>query len=217
AAEHPAGPDRGRDPGELLQREFAEPVGHHRSCLSATATAAPAAPASSAATATTASTAPAAAAAAAARAAARTAGGTARAAAARATAPRAGASTARRRCPAPSAAPLRLRLGAGPVLRLARADSRYALRQRDLERCIAAGGVVEPGHRHLRQPAADGAFDGTQVAHLVGRDERESVAGGFRAAGAADAMDVVLRHLRHVEVDDVAQLDHIDSACGYVG
>ena len=45
---------------------------------------------------------------------------------------------------------------------------------------------------------------------------RERVAGGLRAAGAADAMDVILRMLRHVVIDDVADVRDVQSARGDV-
>src|SRR3546814_7682339 len=50
------------------------------------------------------------------------------------------------------------------------------------------------------------------VADLVGFAERHRDALGAGAGGAADAVHVGLRHVRQVEVDDVADLLHVDAA-----
>ena len=54
------------------------------------------------------------------------------------------------------------------------------------------------------------------VLAVLGDHEREGVAGGLRPAGAADAVDVVLRVLRHVVVDDVADVRDVEAARGDV-
>ncbi len=52
---------------------------------------------------------------------------------------------------------------------------------------------------------------------FVRRDEGEGLAGQLGARGAADAVDVVLGHQRHVEVHDVAERFDVDAARGDVG
>src|SRR5206468_11679294 len=60
-------------------------------------------------------------------------------------------------------------------------------------------------------------FDGAQIPFLFRRDEGERRAGHLGAGGAADAMDVVLRLRRHVEVDDMPERRDVDAARGDVG
>src|SRR5204863_7676175 len=52
---------------------------------------------------------------------------------------------------------------------------------------------------------ADEPLDVAKVRAVFARDERHGLAGFARAAGAADAVDVVFRAVRQVVVDDVAQ------------
>jgi len=52
---------------------------------------------------------------------------------------------------------------------------------------------------------------------LVDADERDRLAVGARAPGAADAVHVVLRHVGQVVVDDARQLRDVDAARGDVG
>ena len=77
--------------------------------------------------------------------------------------------------------------------------------------------VVEIGHRHARQSLADRLLDRAQIVLFFRSDERERVAVRLRARGTADAVDVVLRHVRHVEVHDVAERLDVDAARGDVG
>ena len=77
--------------------------------------------------------------------------------------------------------------------------------------------VVEVRQRHARQPAADRLLDGAQAALFLRRHQRERRAGRFGARRAADAVDVVLGHQRHVEVDDVAERGDVDAARRDVG
>src|ERR1700749_763951 len=48
-------------------------------------------------------------------------------------------------------------------------------------------------------------------------DDGDRRAGAARAAGAADAMDIVVGVMRHVEIEDVADLGNIEAARGDVG
>jgi len=64
---------------------------------------------------------------------------------------------------------------------------------------------------------ADEAFDGADVHHVFGDHEGEGVARRFGATGAADAVDVIFGMLRHVEVNDVADVGDVEAAGGDVG
>src|SRR5205823_4631293 len=64
---------------------------------------------------------------------------------------------------------------------------------------------------------ADGALDGAEIVLFVRRDEGDGVAGQLRARGAADAMDVILRHPRHIEIDHVRKRLDVDPARRDVG
>lgn len=62
--------------------------------------------------------------------------------------------------------------------------------------------------------------DGEQLACLSRvprREEREGGAGLFAASRSADAMDVILRCVRVVVVDDVLHILDVETACGNVG
>src|SRR6187397_871293 len=84
-----------------------------------------------------------------------------------------------------------------------RAHGGEALAERDLELLRGTALVVEPGHGDAGDPLADRALDARGVLLLVGGDEQVGVALHVRARGAAGAVDVILRRLRDVEVDDV--------------
>ena len=78
-------------------------------------------------------------------------------------------------------------------------------------------GVVEAGQGDARQALADRPLDRGEVGLLLRRDEGEGVAGHLGARGAADAVDVVVGDVRHVEVDDVRERLDVDAARGDVG
>src|SRR4051812_12373132 len=80
----------------------------------------------------------------------------------------------------------------------------------------ADGPKVEPRHRNPGNRLADDAFYGANHRDLVGRHEGEGVAFLGGATGAADAMDVVLRLLRHIVVDDVRDAADIQPSLGDV-
>src|SRR6185503_5427181 len=112
---------------------------------------------------------------------------------------------------------LPLRVAAPALLGLARANRRDAFGQRNLQLGLRFRGIVEVRHRDARQRAAHRALDGVDLALLLRRDERERLSRRFRAARAADAMDVVLGHERYVEVDHMAERFDVDAARGDVG
>ncbi len=76
--------------------------------------------------------------------------------------------------------------------------------------------VIEIFQLHARDFLADEAFDGENVRRILGHHDGEGVAGVLRAAGAPDAVDVILGMLRHVVVDDVADVRDVQAARGDV-
>src|SRR5688500_7916566 len=105
----------------------------------------------------------------------------------------------------------RIRLSPLTLIFLARTDLGDTLGARHLEALARHGGVVEIRHGDTRQAAPDRFLDVTEIGLLVRRDERECIAGRLGAAGAADAMDVILRRLRDIEVDDVPERFDVDA------
>ena len=65
--------------------------------------------------------------------------------------------------------------------------------------------------------ASEDAFDVVEQLQLVDADERDGVAVDARAAGPADAMDVVLGDHRQLEVDDVRERLDVEAARGDLG
>ena len=63
----------------------------------------------------------------------------------------------------------------------------------------------------------DEPLDVAQEAVFVHAHQRDRLAGRARAAGAADAVHVVLGHVGQLEIDHVRQLVDVDAACGDVG
>src|ERR1035437_10935671 len=102
--------------------------------------------------------------------------------------------------------------GARPLPRPACADGRDALLKRNLEALGRVRRVVELGNRHAGEAPSDRALDLAEIAFLVGRDEREGVARHLGAGRAANAVDVVLGHVRDVEVHDVGKGLDVDAA-----
>ena len=66
-------------------------------------------------------------------------------------------------------------------------------------------------------PLANEALDGGEFFHVLVGDEREGIPCLIRAAGAADAVDIILGVLRNVVVDDMADPRDVDAASGDVG
>ena len=76
---------------------------------------------------------------------------------------------------------------------------------------------LEAGNDLLRDLVLRQPLDVAQEAVLVDADQRDRLALGAGAAGAADPVHVVLGHVRQLEVDDVRQLVDVDAAGGDVG
>src|SRR5690606_1260574 len=68
-----------------------------------------------------------------------------------------------------------------------------------------------------RQDLVDQGFDGGELVHLVGGDQRDRLTRGAGAAGTADAVHIVLGDDRQVEVDHLRQVMDIQPARGHVG
>ena len=103
------------------------------------------------------------------------------------------------------------------VLALLGADLGDALADRDLQRLAGALVVVEVFDADARQAGCDGALDSVQIAFFIGADKGERLSRSFSSRGAADAVDVVRRDVRHVEVHDVLELLDVDAARDDVG
>ena len=88
-------------------------------------------------------------------------------------------------------------------------------RARDLEAPRAQ--VGHGRHRRDFDLLLGHRFDAAQQAMLARLDERDRGAVAPGAAGAADAVDVVVGRGRHVVVDDVRQLLDVEAARGDVG
>src|SRR5207237_693689 len=70
---------------------------------------------------------------------------------------------------------------------------------------------------HYREWPPGQLLDIAQEAALLGAAEGQGNPAGTRARGPADAMDVALRHVGHVEVDDMGDAVDIDAARGDIG
>src|SRR6185437_1042425 len=77
-------------------------------------------------------------------------------------------------------------------------------------------GPVGLQHDLLRR-LADQLQDLVQVAAVGGRDDHERLAGLAGPPGAADPVDIVVGVVRHVEVEDVADVGNVEAARGDVG
>ena len=64
--------------------------------------------------------------------------------------------------------------------------------------------------------AADQLFDVVNRALVGARDDRVGDAAAARAAGAADTVDIIFRMGRDVEVENVADVWNIETACGHI-
>lgn len=111
---------------------------------------------------------------------------------------------------------LRFRFRAASLVSFSRANSGDPLADRNLELPLGPGRVVEIGKGDARETLADRFFDRSQIVLLVGCHERERITDRFGARGPTDAMDVVVRSLRDIEVHNMAERFDVDSAGGDV-
>src|SRR5258708_15134304 len=112
-------------------------------------------------------------------------------------------------------APLRVALAAG-VARLVLALLSAAPLRFGLGAVVARADFVARDDL-LLDLFPDEPLDVAQVRAVFARDERHGLTGFSRAAGAADAVDVVFRDVRHVVVHHVRQRLDVEAARGDVG
>jgi hypothetical protein len=77
--------------------------------------------------------------------------------------------------------------------------------------------VIETLHLLPVDFLADEVLDLLHLLHVLTRHDRKGVALVLCAAGAADAVNIILRVLRHIVIDHVADAGDIDAARGDVG
>ena len=102
------------------------------------------------------------------------------------------------------------------VVRRARAVTAAGPSPRFLRALGRGLAVVEVGQSHARDALADVPLNLCQRFFFARRDEHESIAFRLGPGGAADAVDVVVRHGRHVEADHVRDVVHVEPAGGVV-
>ncbi len=112
--------------------------------------------------------------------------------------------------------PRRFRFCSRALLRLTRPDSSNSLGDRDLEPRRRSGGVVEFRDCDSRKTPADRPLDIAEISFLIGRNERERLTRRFGPTSSADAMNVVVRRQRYVEIHNVAEGLDVYPACGDV-
>ena len=69
--------------------------------------------------------------------------------------------------------------------------------------------VRKVGKLHARDFSSDKALNRRHIAFFLGRHERVGVADFKRPARASDAVHVIFRLFRDIEIDDVAQFSRI--------
>ncbi len=108
-------------------------------------------------------------------------------------------------------------LGSRSLLGFARPDRGDPLGDAAPPASPRPGTVVEVRHRHARQPLPHRPLDSPKFALFFRSHQGERLTHGLRPGRPAHAVDVVVGHLRHVEVHHVAQCLYIDAARGDVG
>src|ERR671935_1642645 len=78
------------------------------------------------------------------------------------------------------------------------------------------GRVLRASASVPRHGVAEMPLDRAQLVPFLGHGEARRLPGRLGTRGAADAVDVILRRVRKVEVHDVRDLRHVDAACGDV-
>src|SRR5712692_1987428 len=101
-------------------------------------------------------------------------------------------------------------LGAGTIVRLPRPNGGDPFGERHFEASRRCRAILEVGNRHPREALPDRALDAPKLPLLLRRHEREGLPRRLGPARPADAVDVVVRHQRDVEVHHVAKRLHVD-------
>jgi hypothetical protein len=78
-------------------------------------------------------------------------------------------------------------------------------------------GVGEAGAFDGSKIAANEFFNPTKVAKFIPRDEGNGISLGFCPASPADAVNVVFREGRNIEINDVGDSGDIDTSGGNIG
>lgn len=76
--------------------------------------------------------------------------------------------------------------------------------------------IIETGELATADAVAQQALDGTYHRRIVRGNKAERLAGLFGAPCPTDAMGVGIHRVRHIKVDDMADLCHIDAPGGDV-
>src|SRR5438034_2228085 len=79
------------------------------------------------------------------------------------------------------------------------------------------GGIVEVRQGDTWQAPTDLAFDVGQRSLLFRRHQHPGVAFGPGTGSAADAVDIIFRHVRDIVTDDVGDVDHVETTGSDVG
>src|SRR6476659_6423763 len=77
--------------------------------------------------------------------------------------------------------------------------------------------VIETFRLFPYDPATDETFDATQRPLIFRRNETDRITDGVCAAGASDAMDIILRVHREILIHHMRYPIHVDAARGDVG
>src|ERR1035437_6998152 len=72
------------------------------------------------------------------------------------------------------------------------------------------GGVIKSFGRFSHDAAADETFERAEFALVFVRDKTDGVADGVRAAGAPDAMNIILGLHREIVIHDVRNAVHVN-------
>ena len=78
---------------------------------------------------------------------------------------------------------------------------------------VTAFSILKIGKRDARKTLTNNALDVRNHFLFFRRNQAESVAGGFCAGCASDAVNVILRCLRNVEIDDMRNIFHVYATC----
>src|SRR6185312_13636508 len=111
-----------------------------------------------------------------------------------------------------AAMPVRRRPATPAAARLRRSRAIPLRCRRCRWRTVGEGMVGDDRERPARQP-----LDIAQQRPLLGAAKGERDAGAAGTRGAADAVDVALRHVRQVEIDDMGNAIDVDAAGGDIG
>ena len=76
--------------------------------------------------------------------------------------------------------------------------------------------VIKIGECNAWKPLIDHAFDIFNHPLFIGRNQRKSVSGRLGAGGPSDTVNIILRRLRDVKINNVGNIFHVDPARGNI-